>query len=257
MYKSQLWLLPLLLLFLLSSCQSINRSGTDLRIPPALVFFSFDDGPGGHDDTTARLLDVLKKYEIRALFCLLGENAEYYPDLVKRIHDEGHYLVNHGYSEKHAYRMNDVEFTNNLVRGAEAISSALGFEVYPKLYRPHGGFYHSKQEKICVDNGYILVPVTVRVYDAVIAREERDSVVPKVIRKLEKRNGGIILLHDGRDSHSRREKRVAKFPHSSYDRSWIPETVEEIITVLLEKGFILDNPDVLTAIGHFNFSTTE
>ena len=237
----------LLLLFLLSSCQSISRSGTDLHIPPSLVYFSFDDGPDGQGDTTARLLDVLKKYEIRALFCLLGVNAEYYPDLVKRIYDEGHYLVNHGYSGKHAYRMNDVEFTNNLVRGTEAISSALGFEVNPKLYRPHGGFYKSRQEQICIDKGYTIVPVTVRVYDAIIAGEERDYVVWSVIEKLEKQNGGIILLHDGRDSHFRSEKNLAKKTNSYYDRSWIPETVEEIITILLKKGFILNSPDVLTA----------
>ena len=252
MYKSQLWLLPLLLLFILSSCQTITRSETDLRIPPSLVYFSFDDGPDGHGDTTARLLDVLKKYEIRALFCLLGENVECYPDLVKRMYDEGHYLVNHGYSEKHAYRMNEIEFTNNLVRGTEAISSALGFEVNPKLYRPHGGIYNSRQEKICIDNGYVIVPVTVRVHDAVLVGRDRNYVVRKVIEKLEKQNGGIILLHDGRDSDSHREKKLAKKTYNPYDRSWIPETVEEIITVLLGKGFILNSPDVLTAIGHFD-----
>jgi peptidoglycan/xylan/chitin deacetylase (PgdA/CDA1 family) len=147
--------------------------------------------------------------------------------------------------------MNKVEFTNNLVWGTEAISSALGFEVYPKLYRPHGGVYKSRQEKICIDKGYAIVPVTVRVYDAVLAGRDRDYVVQKVIEKFEKRNGGIILLHDGRDSESRREKKLAKKPYSPYDRSWIPETVEEIITVLLEKGFVLNDPDILTAIGHF------
>ena len=221
-------------------------------IPRSVVYFIFDDGPDARGDTTARLLDVLKKYHIRAMFSLLGENAEYYPDLVKRIHAEGHYIVNHGYSDKWAYYMNEVEFRSNLLRGEAVISAALGFAMYPKLYRPQGGFYNSGQEKICIDEGYIIVPATVRVYDAVMSGTSRHKVVRQVIKKLEKQNGGFILLHDGRDSKPRREKKLAKKPNSPYDRSWIPETVEEIIVVLLNKGFILDSPDILTAIGYFD-----
>jgi len=249
MYNKLKWLL--LLFILLSSCKSITRSGTDLHISPSLVYFSFDDGPDGHGDTTARLLDVLKKYEIRALFCLLGENAEYYPDLVKRIYDEGHYLVNHGYSEKHAYKMKDDVFRDNLLRGEAAISGALGVDMNPKLYRPHGGFYNSRQEKICLDEGYIIVPVTVRLYDAVVDAEKREQIVKKTIKLVEKRGAGFILLHDGRDSYSRRKTELAKNPNGAFNRSWIPETLEEIITVLLDKGFILNSPDVLTAISLF------
>ena len=250
MNKLQLWLPALLLFF--SSCQTITSSGAELNIPPSQVYFSFDDGPDGQGDTTARLLDVLKKYHIRALFCLLGENAEQYPELVKRIYDEGHYLVNHGYSDKLAYMMNESEFRNNLVRGEAVISGILGFNMNPRLYRPHGGFYNSKQEKICIDEGFTIVPVTVRVYDAVMSGTSQRKVVKKTIKKLERQNGGFILLHDGRDSHSRKENKRVKSPRSVYDRSWIPETVEEIITVLLDKGFTLDSPDILTAIGHFD-----
>jgi len=240
----------LLLLFLLSSCRSINYSRAKLNIPPSLVYFSFDDGPNARGDTTARLLDVLKKYEIKAMFCLLGENAERYPDLVRRIYDEGHYIGNHGYSEKWACGMNEDEFRDNLVRGGAAISAVLGFEVNPKLYRPHGGFYRSAQKKIIHDEGYKLVPATIRVYDAVAAGTQRRKIIEKIIRKFEKQGGGLILLHDARDSHFRTETELAKDPHGVFDRSWIPDAVEEIILVLLDKGAVLNSPDILTAIGY-------
>jgi len=235
-----LWL-PLALFFL-SSCQTINSNRAELGIPRSVVYFSFDDGPDPH--TTARLLDILGKYQIRALFFLLGENAEQYPELVRRMHNEGHYIANHGYSDKLAYRMNDDEFRDNLLRGDAAISGALGWQMNQKLYRPHGGFYSSRQEKICIDEGYTVVPVTIRVYDAVLSGTSRRKAIRQTINKLEKQGGGLVLLHDGRDSYSRREKKLKKNPRGAFNRSWIPETVEEIISVLLEEGFDLHGPEI-------------
>jgi len=239
----------LLLLPLLSSCKTINSNRVELNISPSVVYFSFDDGPNAHGDTTARLLDVLQKYQIKAMFCLLGENAERYPDLVRRMYDEGHCIVNHGYFDKWASRMNDDEFRDNLVRGEAAISAALGRDLYPKLYRPHGGFYHSTQEKIMRDEGYTLVPATTRVYDAVIDGTKQRKVAERIIRKIEKQGGGMVLLHDARGSHSATEAKLAKDPRGVFDRSWIPDAMEEIIPALLEKGFILNSPDIFATTG--------
>jgi len=177
-------------------------------------------------------------------------NAEQYPDLVKRIYNEGHYIVNHGYSDKWASGMNPDEFRDNLIRGEAAISAALGHEMHPKLYRPQGGFYKSAQEKIIHDEGYIIVPGNIRVYDAVVDGTKQDKVVKQVIKKIEKQGGGIILLHDARDSHSLLEEQLAKKPDGAFNRSWIPDTIEKIILVLLEKDFILNNHDFLKAAGY-------
>jgi len=239
-----------LLLPLFASCMSINHSRAELNIPPSSVYLSFDDGPNALDDTTARLLDVLKKYQIKAVFCLLGENAQRTPNTVKRMYDEGHCIVNHGYSEKWASKMKPDEFRNNLLRGEAAISKAMGRDMNPKLYRPQGGFYNSAQKKIIRDEGYILVPSNIRVYDAVLDGTKRDKVVRQIIEKVEKQGGGIILLHDARDSYVQAEARIAKAPEGVFNRSWIPDTVEEIITILLEKGFVFNNPDILTVIGN-------
>jgi peptidoglycan/xylan/chitin deacetylase (PgdA/CDA1 family) len=248
--KSALFFMPLLILVLVLSCKTINHSMEDLKIPQSIVYFSFDDGPNAKGDSTARLLDTLKKYQIKAVFCLLGENAEQYPDLVKRIYAEGHYVANHGYSEKWSNKMNDEQFRENLLKGGAAISSALGFEMNPKLYRPHGGFYTSAQEKIIREEGYAIVQSTVRVYDAVTDGTKRGKVVKQVVKKVEKQGGGFVLLHDARDSYAQTEEQLAKNPRGVFDRSWIPDTVEEIITVLLKKGYILNSPDILTVIGN-------
>jgi len=248
--KITLFFISLLILILVFSCKTINHSIKELNIPQQLVYFSFDDGPNGKGDSTAYLLDTLKKYQIKAIFCLIGENVEQYPDLVKRIYDEGHYIANHGYSENWSNKMSDEQFRDNIIKGTAAISSALGFEVSPKLYRPHGGFYTSAQEKIIHEEGYTIVPSTIRVYDAVVDGTKRGKVVKQVVKKVEKQGGGFILLHDARDSHVQMEVQLAKDPHGVFDRSWIPNAVDEIITILLEKGYVLNNPDILTVIGY-------
>lgn len=245
MCKYLIWLFFLITIF--SSCMSINSSRTELGITQSNVIFSFDDGPDKH--TTPLLLDLLLKYEIKALFCLLGENAEQYPELVRRIHDEGHLIVNHGYYDRHARSMNDDDFRNNLIKGDNAISLALGFEMYPKLYRPHGGFYTRRQKEIFIEEGYSIVPANIRVYDAVKTSARKQRIVNSVINKVIKDNGGIILLHDARGSHSRKKIELEKNPDGPFNRLWIVEAVEEIIVSLLEKGFVLHHPNLLAVIG--------
>jgi len=234
--------LLLFAVFLLLACQSITRKSAYPVVEPSHIILSFDDGPNIFGDTTALLLDVLKKHEIKAMFALLGENVEKNPELVRRIYDEGHLIINHGYYDKWARRMGEEEFRNNLAMGEEAISKALGKDLYPKFYRPHGGFYSSAQEKIIREYGYTMIFANIRVYDAVLTEAKKDKMVKELSEKAEKQNGGIVLLHDGRGSQTQMEKKLGKKPSGAFNRSWIPSAVEEIIIALESKRFIIDKP---------------
>lgn len=215
-------------------------------MPDNIVIFTFDDGPNG--DTTARLLDLLRNYDIHAVFALLGENVEHSPELAKRIHDEGHTVINHGYSDTWAFKMGREEFRANLARGENAIIAALGEAPQPLLYRPQGGFYRKAQERIWREETYTMVPGTARPYDAVAAGTDKNRIVKRVIRKIEAEKGGVILLHDGRDSWRMIEAKLAKKPDGEFNRSWIPEAVEEIILILREKGYTLNGFDVFSIL---------
>jgi peptidoglycan/xylan/chitin deacetylase (PgdA/CDA1 family) len=118
-------------------------------------------------------------------------------------------------------------------------------ELQQKLYRPHGGYYSKRQKEICVEEGYTIIPASVRVYDAVLAGEKREKAVRQLIKKVEKQNGGIVLLHDAKDSNATMEKKLEQKPHGSYNRSWIPEAVEEIIIALKAKGYIIGPPELI------------
>ena len=224
---------------LLLSCRSISQSG--IGLPQSQVILSFDDGPNCVDDSTIKLLDVLEKYQIHSMFVILGVNAEQNPDLVRRIYEDGHCIINHGYSDKWNCWMRKNEFRENLLKGEAAIAAALGTGYTEKLYRPHGGFYRRSQEKIWIHEGYSFVPGSIRIFDAVRSGENQDWVLKKVITKTEKNKGGIILLHDTINSYSLTQSKIEKKPNGPFNRLWIPGTVEKIITTLLEEGYYFDN----------------
>jgi cellulose synthase/poly-beta-1,6-N-acetylglucosamine synthase-like glycosyltransferase/peptidoglycan/xylan/chitin deacetylase (PgdA/CDA1 family)/spore germination protein YaaH len=60
---------------------------------PKTVVLTFDDGPSG--DFTPQILDILKRENVPATFFLIGQNAEEFPRVVKRIYDEGNEIGNH------------------------------------------------------------------------------------------------------------------------------------------------------------------
>ena len=63
---------------------------------PKKIALTFDDGP--HPKYTEQLLDGLKERGVVATFFVTGENAENYPDIIRREQDEGHLIGNHTYS---------------------------------------------------------------------------------------------------------------------------------------------------------------
>ena len=64
--------------------------------PNKALYLTFDDGP--HPVNTPKLLDALAACNAKATFFLLGDNAKAFPELVRRIVDEGHAIANHSMS---------------------------------------------------------------------------------------------------------------------------------------------------------------
>ena len=76
------------------------------------AFLTFDDGPS---TITPEILDVLKNENIKATFFVLGANVEKYPETIKRIYEEGHYIANVPEYNSHLFR-----FPGGLVGGKYA-----------------------------------------------------------------------------------------------------------------------------------------
>lgn len=58
-----------------------------------VAYLTFDDGPT--KKATPKILDILKKENIKATFFVIGKYVKNHPDIVKRAYDEGHFIANH------------------------------------------------------------------------------------------------------------------------------------------------------------------
>jgi peptidoglycan/xylan/chitin deacetylase (PgdA/CDA1 family) len=232
-----------------SSCQTINFSRRETNIPAHYVVFSFDDGLNVDGTSTLALLDALDKYSVKAVFCMLGVNAEHSPSLAREVARRGHIIANHGYGGKWAIHLNAAKFRANLDNGNAAIVKAAGLQTGTKLYRPHGGFFTGKQKQMWTAEGYTLLPATIRLYDAVLSAKNSDRVYQDTLKKIHKADGGLVMLHCTRDSWQQEQAALAKHPKGVYNRSWIPPLVERLIVELKKEGYILNGFDLQALLG--------
>jgi polysaccharide deacetylase family protein (PEP-CTERM system associated) len=80
-------------------------------------------------DNTFRILDLVARAGARATFFVLGLAAQAFPDLVRRIRDEGHEVASHGHSHRPVYAMGPDEFREDLRRSITLIEDAVGERV--------------------------------------------------------------------------------------------------------------------------------
>ena len=89
------------------------------KCPDKKIALTFDDGP--HPVYTEQILDGLKKRNVKSTFFILGEQAELYPDIVKRMGKEGHLIGNHTYSHLQYSSSRELEFGQELVKTNEIL----------------------------------------------------------------------------------------------------------------------------------------
>jgi peptidoglycan/xylan/chitin deacetylase (PgdA/CDA1 family) len=96
---------------------------------------TFDDGPDPR--FTPLLLELLKKYNAKATFFVVGANAERYPELIQRIHDEGHLIGIHNYVHKTNWLMRPATVRGQIERTNDIIYNIIGER--STYYRPPWG----------------------------------------------------------------------------------------------------------------------
>lgn len=150
---------------------------------------TFDDGP--HPVYTEELLDGLKTRGVKATFFVTGEHAALHPDIIKRMHDEGHLIGNHTYSHIQLTDSNSDKFKKELIQTNEVLYDITGDEV--QYVRPPYGSWDKKFE---TDLNMFPVLWNVDPLDWCTANSSRvaDAVISKVS------DNDIILMHDYYDT---------------------------------------------------------
>lgn len=105
------------------------------------VAMTFDDGP--HGANTPRLLEMLKQRGIKATFFCVGQCVAEYPEIAKRIVDEGHEIASHSWSHPQLSSMSEANVRDQLEKTHQAIKQATG--IAPKVFRPPYGAFTARQ----------------------------------------------------------------------------------------------------------------
>jgi peptidoglycan/xylan/chitin deacetylase (PgdA/CDA1 family) len=155
------------------------------------IALTFDDGPDPY--YTPRLLDLLKKHQVKATFFVVGHKAKQYPDIVRRMHEEGHEIGMHNYRHISNWLIFPPFLEKGLRKSADIIEQIIGKR--PIYYRPPWG--HFNLFTPLVQKKYITVLWTYILGDwnAKLGKME-------LFRRLQRsmKGGAIIVLHDSGDT---------------------------------------------------------
>lgn len=153
------------------------------------IALTFDDGP--NPECTGTLLDGLKRRGVKATFFVLGSNVKKYPELTKRISEEGHLIGNHTYGHIEMNKVSEEKAKKEIKKANKEVYKITG--KYPEYIRPPYGECSRKLEDSL---DMILVRWTIDPLDW--KTENTDEIVNRVVTEAEE--NAIILLHDCYDS---------------------------------------------------------
>ena len=183
------------------------------------IALTFDDGP--NEPYTSHVLSILERYRIKATFFIIGQNARRHPETCRRIVTAGNVIGNHSY---HHHKSLCLKRGKTVARDIEmahqAIYECSGLE--PKLFRPPHGFRTPWLMRTVRNLGY-----TVVTWDNMTSDWKAEKSGEEIVRAILQRvkPGGVIVLHDGRDTRLR------------YDRSHMLQALPSVIEALIERGF--------------------
>ena len=172
-----------------------------------VMYLTFDCGY--ENGYTSKLLDILKKHDVKVLFFVTKHFVQSQPALCKRMKEEGHLVGNH--------TMNHVDLPaksvsriQNEVKGLEAIfKQETGYEL-DKYFRPPEGAYSDRVLKIVKDMGYTTVFWSMAYYDYDPAKQPGKQYVIDHFKKYYHK-GAIALMHNVSRSNTEALDEVLKY----------------------------------------------
>ena len=154
-----------------------------------VIYLTFDDGPV--PIVTPAVLELLKSYNAKATFFMVGENAQRYPEILKQILADGHQIGNHTFNHLNGTKVSDKDYYRNILMAKDYIDSDLFRPPYGRI-RPRQILEIKKQYQI------VLWSVLSGDFDQNISDE-------KCLRNVIKhsKSGSIIVFHDSLKAQDR------------------------------------------------------
>ena len=157
------------------------------------VVLTFDDGP--NPKTTPRLLDILAKYDIKAVFFVVGNRVETSTgrNIIERAHLEGHIIGNHSFTHPNLKTLSEKAVRNEILKTHNLISD---FLTRGKLFRPPYGATNTTVSNILKENGYMQVLWSVDTLDWNSRYKKNGGWVEYGMNQINDREDSIVLMHD-------------------------------------------------------------
>ncbi|MDP5017782.1 polysaccharide deacetylase family protein [Anabaena sp. UHCC 0187] len=196
---------------------------SEAKLPPEkkVIALTFDDGPW--PSSTAKVLDILKKNNIKGTFFVVGQNVKNYPDLTKRVVTDGHVIANHTWHHWY-HHMNAQAAAYEVANTSDIIYQTTG--VKTSLFRPPGGIMSNGVAAYAKSNKYAVIMWSADSMD--YARPGIPRLINNIFR--EAKPGGIVLMHDGGGDRSHTvtalPEIISKFRKQGYEFVTVPELLE-------------------------------
>ena len=164
---------------------------------------------------TPGILDVLKKYDVPAMFFVTQNFLTSHPDYVKRMKEEGHLVGNHTVKHLSMPDMTTEQIQKELATVAETMLELTGYEI-DSFVRPPMGEYSERTLQVTKDLGYKSIFWSIAYYDYDVNDQPGKEYVINHFKDYH-HNGCIALVHNTSESNA--------------------QALEEVILLLLEEGY--------------------
>lgn len=166
-------------------------------------YLTFDDGPT--ENITPQVLDILRRYNVKATFFEVGSLIDSNPDMARRVYEEGHLIANH--SDTHNYDKlyaSENSFITEITNCYEKIKSVTNGEEPFKLVRFPGGSYdsgdHGSEKQIYKNtlsqNGFYYCDWNTLNGDAEGRTKNAEELLEYLKESMIGFNNIIVLMHD-------------------------------------------------------------
>jgi peptidoglycan/xylan/chitin deacetylase (PgdA/CDA1 family) len=157
------------------------------------VALTIDDGPTAK--TTPLILDVLKEYDVKCTFFLIGRQIEKDGNekLIERMRNEGHELGNHTYHNTPAIALPIKTLEKQIVKVDKMLYPDSNDQPKVKSFRPGHGYFSKTMVEKAKELGYRTVLGDIYPHDPIVMSSTINSAY--VLHRVHP--GGIIILHDG------------------------------------------------------------
>jgi len=153
------------------------------------VALTFDDVPDPR--FTPAVLDVLRDKKVSATFFVVGTRSAKHPEILRRIHREGHNIGNHSFSHPDLSKLSLEKVQGQIGRAEKVIQAIVGFK--PRLIRPPYGEILPSHLEWARNQGYTVVNWDVDSSDwRQLSAQEVYGNVTRTVRP-----GSVVLMHAG------------------------------------------------------------